>query len=513
MKRFHWYFTPLLVATLSLATLAPPVTARGQTTTTVFGSLFNFDVYNDTGEVAHGFEIELDGSPPPVAFFPDRYGMPTVTPFAGGYYVRYASTWDPATQQFATGTPPLTGPITRTTAEPCIPMTGPLSSNPAPCDHNGVRFDPVNINQMSTAQPTNVVYRWLIADPQHPGQLMASGTAVSIPAPIWTVSPPAQVGAAPVVIAEIHPPPPPRSELQKGDAQWVKIYKTELPREVALDELTTNNPAVVPENSTQTEIEWKLLQHNPHSPNSGALRNQGHLGGGSHTVIRRYEFYKYTGGYDPGDHGAVCGGDGSCNAPLDGELGDYVGAQMAAANLGAAAPVTPAATACVGDCNLDAAVTIDEILAMVNIALGNTPVSACTAGDADDSGDVSVNEIVVAVNNALNGCGTPVPTPTPTTHTVVVGPNGMFVFSPSNLSIHAGDTVEWSWASGGHNVVSGSDCAADDQFCSPSDSACAQARLSSRGTTYSHTFTAPGTYPYFCSAHCAFAMAGTITVQ
>jgi hypothetical protein len=120
-KCFGRFLTRLFGGALGLAVLAAPIAARAQTTPTMFGSLFNFDVYNDTGEVAHGFEIELDGSPPPVAFFPDRYGLPTVTPFAGGYYVRYISAWDPATQQFMTGTPPLTGPITRTTAEPCIP--------------------------------------------------------------------------------------------------------------------------------------------------------------------------------------------------------------------------------------------------------------------------------------------------------------------------------------------------------------------------------------------------------
>jgi hypothetical protein len=445
--RFRICMKTMLLIAVSLALAAAPAAAGAQTAPTTFGSLFNFDVYNDTGEVAHGFEIELDDSPAPVAFFPDRYGLPTVVPFAGGYYVRYLSAWDPATQQFTTGTPPLTGPITRTTAEPCIPANVPLSMNPAPCDHNGVRFDPVNINQVSAAQPTNVIYRWLIADPQHPGQLMPSGTPVSIPAPIWTVLPPAQVGAPPVVVAEIHPPPPPRPELQKGDAQWVKIYKTELPRAVRLDELTTNNPAIVPLDSTQTEVEWKLLQHNPHSPNSGVLKNQGKLGGGSHVVIRRYEFYKYAGAYDPVDHGAACGGDGSCNAPVDGELGDYIGAQMAAANLAGDASGTPTATPtnpvsdtatpshvstptvtptpsvtatrslsasptppsipCTGDCDSNHSITIDELVKGVDIALGTANLDQCRAFDCNGNGQVTVDCIVKGVDAALNSCGTP----------------------------------------------------------------------------------------------------------
>ena len=47
---------------------------------------------------------------------------------------------------------------------------------------------------------------------------------------------------------------------------------------------------------------------------------------------------------------------------------------------------------------------MNELITMVNIALGNTPLSACTAGDADGSGDITINEIIAAVNNALTAC-------------------------------------------------------------------------------------------------------------
>ncbi|MFQ5665090.1 MAG: hypothetical protein ACE5I7_01535 [Candidatus Binatia bacterium] len=60
--------------------------------------------------------------------------------------------------------------------------------------------------------------------------------------------------------------------------------------------------------------------------------------------------------------------------------------------------------ACVGDCNADAQVTVNELIMMVNIALGNADVSTCTPGDANGDGGITVNEIVTAVNNALNGC-------------------------------------------------------------------------------------------------------------
>ncbi len=68
--------------------------------------------------------------------------------------------------------------------------------------------------------------------------------------------------------------------------------------------------------------------------------------------------------------------------------------------LSASIPVT-----CVGDCNGDALVTVDEILVMVNIAIGAEPVQSCVAGDANGDGFITVDEILAAVNNALNGCG------------------------------------------------------------------------------------------------------------
>jgi hypothetical protein len=59
---------------------------------------------------------------------------------------------------------------------------------------------------------------------------------------------------------------------------------------------------------------------------------------------------------------------------------------------------------CIGDCNGDGQVTVNELIEMVNIALGSAAVSTCTAGDGDGDGEITVNEIVAGVNNALNGC-------------------------------------------------------------------------------------------------------------
>jgi YVTN family beta-propeller protein len=59
---------------------------------------------------------------------------------------------------------------------------------------------------------------------------------------------------------------------------------------------------------------------------------------------------------------------------------------------------------CVGDCGVDRQVTVDELLTMVNIALGNADASACPAGDANHDGQITIDEILTAVNGALNGC-------------------------------------------------------------------------------------------------------------
>jgi len=62
------------------------------------------------------------------------------------------------------------------------------------------------------------------------------------------------------------------------------------------------------------------------------------------------------------------------------------------------------AESCVGDCGGTASVTVNEIITLVNIALGNTQPSACPHG-VPSGADVDVALIIEAVNHALNGCG------------------------------------------------------------------------------------------------------------
>lgn len=66
-----------------------------------------------------------------------------------------------------------------------------------------------------------------------------------------------------------------------------------------------------------------------------------------------------------------------------------------------------AAQPCAGDCDGDGEVTIDQVLTLVNIALGGGATSSCEAGDVDGDGSITIDEIVAAVSNALSGCQGP----------------------------------------------------------------------------------------------------------
>ncbi|HLK65797.1 MAG TPA: hypothetical protein VKU19_20310 [Bryobacteraceae bacterium] len=376
------YLRSLKSAALLLALLAAPIAAVAQTPVIV-GYPANFDAVNNTGETVNGFEMEADGisSSDITRIFGGvwtpgqpcviRYCQGVAIDFPGGVKIRWTSPWDPATQTFTLGTPAPSGvPIN---GESCWTLGLGANYPAAGCEHFGI--------STSFRQPTNIVYRWLVPDPANPGQLTyytgntlpVPGTPppppvpIPLPQPIVVVNPPAQPGGAPIVDFRV-PAPAPKAQLQFGDAQWVRVFKTELNRQVDLNELMGGNP-VVPEDPAQLENDWKLIQVNPHSANSGVLHNQGQLGNGSHAVIRRYEFHTYTGAYDPLTHEALCL-VALCASPGNGELGDLIGAQNAAVNV-----ETPSITVVkVGSGNVNGSGT------NVKISCGNVCTAPATAG-------------------------------------------------------------------------------------------------------------------------------------
>jgi hypothetical protein len=66
-------------------------------------------------------------------------------------------------------------------------------------------------------------------------------------------------------------------------------------------------------------------------------------------------------------------------------------------------PTGPQST-CLGDCDGDGVVAVDELVRGVNIALNLQPLDSCPAFDRDASGTVSIDELVGAIRNALHGC-------------------------------------------------------------------------------------------------------------
>ncbi len=221
-----------------------------------------------------------------------------------------------------------------------------------------------------------------------------------------------QHGGQNPVVQAVLPAEPPEVNQEYGDAHWVKVFVTESPERVELHRLVTDDPVVLDE-AGETEMEWAILQAGPNGA-ANELMNEGQIGAGAESVTRRYEFYEYTGAYDPESHEVMCGGDGHCDAPLEGELGNYIGAQMAAINLGVPPTETPTNTPtptptptpipCVGNCDQNSMVTVEELVKGVNIALGNATLDECPAFDCNGTGQVTVDCLVTAVNAALNGC-------------------------------------------------------------------------------------------------------------
>jgi plastocyanin len=87
---------------------------------------------------------------------------------------------------------------------------------------------------------------------------------------------------------------------------------------------------------------------------------------------------------------------------------------------------------------------------------------------------------------------------------VQVGAGGL-KFTPQNVTIQVGDTVEWTWAANGHSTTSGIPEQPDGLW---------DSGVQNIGFVFSHTFTGAGTFAYFCSPHGACCgMIGSVTVE
>jgi len=95
---------------------------------------------------------------------------------------------------------------------------------------------------------------------------------------------------------------------------------------------------------------------------------------------------------------------GMLTVPHDAANGSHVirvvaGREIAAADFDVLGPAP-----CVGDCNSDGTVTIDEVLLGEAVVRGDAQAAACVSLDADNDGSIGVDELLVALTHVLDGC-------------------------------------------------------------------------------------------------------------
>jgi|GEM_PF-604477 len=329
-------FLPIAGFALALSTI--PVNAQ------VFGSLANFDVVNDTGSVAHGFEIEIDGikSTDISSLFGaanrwpgmERYGAPVVTDLTDAQgkplvKITYKATNNGA---WSAGTPSGTLPVSP--SDSCWPLGAKAYGPNYPCDHFGVS---------TNVSTPNVKYSWLVET--SPGANTLTPVAATVPNPVWNVVPQPPINNVPqppkVNVVIVAPKP---LQYEFGEPRWVKVTATGTSNDVAVEDLVAEN-AVIQKARTQTQLEWQLLQTDTGNPAAGQIDLTGvALDPGAKAVVYRFEFYKYTGKRDPATNEALFGPNGDtpgAKGPSAGDLGAFMVAQNAGVNFDGKIPAAP----------------------------------------------------------------------------------------------------------------------------------------------------------------------------
>ncbi|MDZ4782918.1 MAG: hypothetical protein SGJ19_21930 [Planctomycetia bacterium] len=363
----HRWQRALGAAVAPTVALALTATAAGSG---ISGTMSNFDVFNETETEAHGAELELEDvhSVDVMNTYPSHFDFKTIEEYnEGGRFgtrIRFTGYNFSATGSLA----PSVGQNTN----------GHLCVNVPGCEHFGFAV---------SAQPTATRYYWLDSNQQRIGV-----TPMSVPNPSWTYFPPANPGDAPMLRAEVEMPEPAEVHEQRPDSIWMKVYKTELDRAVGLDELMSAGD-IVPEDEAETESEWELLE-------GGKMKGvDAEVGEHGKAVIRRYEYFRYTGPYDEEHEPLSIFLDQDMDEPPAGELGDFIAANMVAANL--VDFVDPVA----GDTNQDGVVNI--------VDLNNVRNNFGGAGLGDANGDdlVNIEDLNAVRNNFGAGDVQPVPEP------------------------------------------------------------------------------------------------------
>ncbi len=296
-----------------------------------YGTINNFDTVNDTGEVCHGFEIELDdlhSSNITYCYSYNHYGTPNIreditsVPGHTNVFVRYAAVLRTnGTWSAYTAIP--TGPI--------APTLGHSFTNP------GTNFGGEHFGVGYAGAPTNIKYNWLL---DNGSGLLVHGPAVLVSTPLFTYYPPAP-GVPAQVQAEIQPAPESQVETF-GPAVWLNEIRTSAitNREIRLRDLVSPDPAYPNAKDwrngqqDQMESEWNLMQVEFGSRKTNEVIGVAQvLTNGDEKITRRYEYYVYVGPTNSSGRAlaAKVGPDGIHGVNLYSNtvvVGNYLGAQM-----------------------------------------------------------------------------------------------------------------------------------------------------------------------------------------
>lgn len=281
------------VAALALASIGLP--------TDIQGTLSNFDVFNESGQNVYGAEIELEGLhvADVMKTYPAHFDIFEATEYSKGAVFGTHLTF------FGYNFDPLGYMITRTGQS----TNGHFAVNLPGCEHFGFSVP---------TQPTATRFFWLDQNRSRIGT-----RPLSIPNAQWTYVPPA--GGNPAVMqAVVVPPPPEDVEPMLPDSIWMKLYVTELERPVDLMELISGPGGIVPQE--KPEVEWSFLEGGVPELDELSLADT------TQAVVRRYEYYEYTGAYSAEDHAPLSTWD-HVSPPPENELGQFISANMVAANL------------------------------------------------------------------------------------------------------------------------------------------------------------------------------------
>jgi PEP-CTERM motif len=324
-------------ASLALLAAAP---AQAQ----VYGSMANFDAVNDTGYVAHGFEIRIEdaayGDPSRnliesifgydrdfgvPADSVERYGAPDIIQTPGvGITIRYRATF--AAGVWSVGTPSGLYPGA---GDSCWPLGDPqYASGQLSCDHFGVG---------TYGTPAKTSYSWLVDTGGNSGVL--TPVAAGLPPVVFAYAPPVVVnGVQQAAEVQAHVEAEHPEDNPVGPAYWVKIFAKKVDHDVAVADLMKGpNFNDVP-GEDEVEAEYAIFQAGGENEVAKALLKLDPADAGA---VLRFEFYKYIGDFKAdgstncsgGGGGGGGGNGGGHNGPDNcGGLGAFVGRQMAAFN-------------------------------------------------------------------------------------------------------------------------------------------------------------------------------------